>query len=191
MPLRHLKVLILSIFFFTSPLWAVSSNPHVILETSEGIIEIELMRDVAPISVSNFLNYVEEGFYNGTIFHRVISGFMIQGGGFTSRLKQKATNKPILNEADNGLSNLRGTLAMARTSDPHSATGQFFINHSDNTFLDHKAKSDQGWGYAVFGKVTQGLPVVDLIASTKTGSRGGMGDVPKENIIILSASVKH
>jgi len=163
----------------------------VVLETSEGIIEIELMRDVAPISTSNFLNYVEEGFYNGTIFHRVISGFMIQGGGFTSSMKQKATNKPILNEADNGLSNLRGTLAMARTSDPHSATGQFFINHSDNTFLDHKAKSGQGWGYAVFGKVTQGLPVVDLIASTKTGSRGGMGDVPKENIIILSASVKH
>ena len=191
MALRHLKVLILSIFFFASPLWAVSSNPQVVLETSEGIIEIELMRDVAPISTSNFLNYVEEGFYNGTIFHRVISGFMIQGGGFTSSMKQKATNKPILNEADNGLSNLRGTLAMARTSDPHSATGQFFINHSDNKFLDHKAKSGQGWGYAVFGKVTQGLPVVDLIASTKTGSRGGMGDVPKENIIILSASVKH
>ena len=191
MPLRHLKVLILSIFFFASPLWAVSSNPQVVLETSEGIIEIELMRDVAPISTSNFLNYVEEGFYNGTIFHRVISGFMIQGGGFTSRLKQKATNKPILNEADNGLSNLRGTLAMARTSDPHSATGQFFINHSDNKFLDHKAKSGQGWGYAVFGKVTQGLPVVDIIASTKTVSRSGMGDVPKENIIIISASVKH
>ena len=191
MALRHLKALILSIFFFASPLWAVSSNPQVVLETSEGIIEIELMRDVAPISTSNFLNYVEEGFYNGTIFHRVISGFMIQGGGFTSSMKQKATNKPILNEADNGLSNLRGTLAMARTSDPHSATGQFFINHSDNAFLDHKAKSGQGWGYAVFGKVTQGLPVVDLIASTKTGSRGGMGDVPKENIIIISASVKH
>ena len=191
MALRHLKALILSIFFFTSPLWAVSSNPQVVLETSEGIIEIELMRDVAPISTSNFLNYVEEGFYNGTIFHRVISGFMIQGGGFTSSMKQKATNKPILNEADNGLSNLRGTLAMARTSDPHSATGQFFINHSDNTFLDHKAKSGQGWGYAVFGKVTQGLPVVDVIASTKTGSRSGMGDVPKENIIIISASVKH
>ena len=191
MALRHLKVLILSTFFFTSPLWAVSSNPQVVLETSEGIIEIELMRDVAPISTSNFLNYVEEGFYNGTIFHRVISGFMIQGGGFTSSMKQKATNKPILNEADNGLSNLRGTLAMARTSDPHSATGQFFINHSDNTFLDHKAKSGQGWGYAVFGKVTQGLPVVDVIASTKTGSRSGMGDVPKENIIIISASVKH
>ena len=191
MALRHLKALILSIFFFASPLWAVSSNPQVILETSEGIIEIELMRDVAPISTSNFLNYVEEGFYNGTIFHRVISGFMIQGGGFTSSMKQKATNKPILNEADNGLSNLRGTLAMARTSDPHSATGQFFINHSDNKFLDHKAKSGQGWGYAVFGKVTQGLPVVDIIASTKTVSRSGMGDVPKENIIILSASVKH
>ena len=191
MALRHLKVLILSIFFFTSPLWAVSSNPQVVLETSEGIIEIELMRDVAPISTSNFLNYVEEGFYNGTIFHRVISGFMIQGGGFTSSMKQKAVNKPILNEADNGLSNLRGTLAMARTSDPHSATGQFFINHSDNKFLDHKAKSGQGWGYAVFGKVTQGLPVVDIIASTKTGSRSGMGDVPKENIIIISASVKH
>ena len=191
MALRHLKVLILSIFFFASPLWAVSSNPQVVLETSEGIIEIELMRDVAPISTSNFLNYVEEGFYNGTIFHRVISGFMIQGGGFTSSMKQKATNKPILNEADNGLSNLRGTLAMARTSDPHSATGQFFINHSDNKFLDHKAKSGQGWGYAVFGKVTQGLPVVDIIASTKTVSRSGMGDVPKENIIILSASVKH
>jgi peptidyl-prolyl cis-trans isomerase B (cyclophilin B) len=116
---------------------------------------------------------------------------MIQGGGFTSSMKQKATNKPILNEADNGLSNLRGTLAMARTSDPHSATGQFFINHSDNTFLDHKAKSRQGWGYAVFGKVTKGLPVVDIIASAKTGSRAGMGDVPKENIVIISASVKH
>ena len=191
MALRHLKFLILSIFFFASPLWAVSSNPQVVLETSEGIIEIELMRDVAPISTSNFLNYVEEGFYNGTIFHRVISGFMIQGGGFTSSMKQKTTNKPILNEADNGLSNLRGTLAMARTSDPHSATGQFFINHSDNKFLDHKAKLGQGWGYAVFGKVTQGLPVVDIIASTKTGSRNGMGDVPKENIIIISASVKH
>ena len=162
-----------------------------VLETSEGIIEIELMRDVAPISTSNFLNYVEEGFYNGTIFHRVISGFMIQGGGFTSSMKQKATNKPILNEADNGLSNLRGTLAMARTSDPHSATGQFFINHSDNAFLDHKSKSRQGWGYAVFGKVTQGLAVVDIIASAKTGSRRGMGDVPKDNIVVISASVKH
>ena len=191
MALRYIHVLILSMFFFTSPLWAVSSNPQVILETSEGIIEIELMRDAAPISTSNFLNYVEKGFYNGTIFHRVISGFMIQGGGFTSSMKQKAANKPIINEADNGLSNLRGTLAMARTSDPHSATGQFFINHSDNKFLDHKAKSPQGWGYAVFGKVTQGLPVVDIIASTKTGSRSGMGDVPKENIVIISASVKH
>jgi cyclophilin family peptidyl-prolyl cis-trans isomerase len=191
MSLRKVKALILSIFFFSSPLWAASSNPQVILETSEGVIEIELLRDAAPISTANFLDYVEKGFYNGTIFHRVISGFMIQGGGFTSSMKQKATNKPILNEADNGLSNLRGTLAMARTSDPHSATGQFFINHSDNTFLDHKAKSRQGWGYAVFGKVTQGLPVVDIIASAKTSSRGGMGDVPKENIIIISASVKH
>ncbi len=140
MPAPNLKVLIILISLFSSHLWAASSNPQVILETSKGNIEIELMRGEAPVSTSNFLDYVNEGFYNGTIFHRVISGFMVQGGGFTANMKSKPTNKPIRNEADNGLSNLRGTLAMARTSNPHSATGQFFINHKDNPILDHKKK---------------------------------------------------
>ncbi len=190
MPAPNLKVLIILISLFSSHLWAASSNPQVILETSKGNIEIELMRGEAPVSTSNFLDYVNEGFYNGTIFHRVISGFMVQGGGFTANMKSKPTNKPIRNEADNGLSNLRGTLAMARTSNPHSATGQFFINHKDNPILDHKKKSKQGWGYAVFGKVTRGLEVVDLIAAAATGTSAGMGDVPKENILIISATIK-
>jgi peptidyl-prolyl cis-trans isomerase A (cyclophilin A) len=187
MSLRHIKILILSFFFFSSHLWAATANPVVILETSKGIIEIELMRDKAPVSTTNFLNYVNESFYDGTIFHRVISGFMVQGGGFTANMKQKPASKPIINEADNGLSNLRGTLAMARTSNPHSATGQFFINHKDNLFLDHKTKSSQGWGYAVFGRVTRGLDVVDRIAAVSTGTRTGMGDVPKEPVLIISA----
>ena len=168
-----------------------AENPRVLMKTTDGDITIELFADKSPITVENFLRYADDGHYDGTVFHRVISNFMIQGGGFDTELKEKPTRDPIVNESKNKLHNTRGTLAMARTSDPHSATGQFFINHSDNTFLDHKAKSRQGWGYAVFGKVTQGLPVVDIIASAKTSSRGGMGDVPKENIIIISASVKH
>ncbi len=160
----------------------------VVLITSLGEIEVELDEAKAPISVANFLEYVDNGFYDGVIFHRVISGFMIQGGGFTPALQQKPARAPIQNEAANGLKNLRGTLAMARTNAPHSASAQWFINHKDNSFLDHPGQD--GWGYAVFGKVTQGMDVVDKIAAVKTGRKGGMGDVPIETVAIISARRK-
>lgn len=163
---------------------------NLLMKTSQGDIAIELDREKAPDSVANFLKYVEEGFYNGTIFHRVIAGFMIQGGGFDKAYAKKDTHAPIQNEADNGLKNDRGTLAMARTSDPHSATAQFFINHKNNDFLNHSGKSMQGWGYAVFGRVTSGMEVVDSIASIPTG-RGGPfpTDVPQTPVIIESVTV--
>ena len=148
-------------------------NPVVEIETSKGSLRVELFLDKAPGTVNNFLQYVDGGFYAGTIFHRVIENFMVQGGGFTEQMNQKDTNPPIQSEADNGLSNTRGTLAMARTSDPHSATAQFFINATDrNTFLDHESKTSQGWGYCVFAKVVEGLEVVDQIKKKQERTRG-------------------
>jgi peptidyl-prolyl cis-trans isomerase A (cyclophilin A) len=165
---------------------AQAETTRVLMKTSMGDIELELDGDKAPESVSNFLKYVDQGFYNGTIFHRVMKGFMIQGGGFSQDLQRKQTNAPIQNEAKNGLKNSRGTIAMARTRAPHSATAQFFINHVDNANLDYP--SFDGWGYAVFGKVTQGMEVVDQIANVPTGSTSGMQNVPNTPVIIESVS---
>ena len=161
----------------------------IIFNTNHGPISIELNSEKAPKSAENFLQYAKKGFYNGTIFHRVIDGFMIQGGGFEPGMSQKSNHDPIDNEADNGLSNLTGTLAMARTAEPHSATSQFFINVSDNFFLDHRGKTAQGWGYAVFGKVVDGMDVVNKIKSCQTTSSGGHQDVPIDDIIIESTDV--
>lgn len=159
------------------------------LNTNYGAITVELDFDKAPISSENFLEYARSGFYNGTIFHRVINDFMIQGGGFESGLKQKENGTPIENEADNGLSNVIGTLSMARTAVPHSATSQFFINVGDNLFLNHSSKTDQGWGYAVFGKVTDGMDVVNKIKQCQTASIDGHQDVPVNEIIIETVEV--
>ena len=160
----------------------------VTLETTHGNIVIELDEAKAPQTVKNFLEYVNDGFYDGTIFHRVIKNFMIQGGGFEQGMVQKPTNAPIQNEADNGLANARGTIAMARTGDPHSATAQFFINHVDNAFLNHTSPSGQGWGYCVFGKVTEGMDTVDTIAGVSTGNNMGHADVPVEDVVINKAT---
>lgn len=159
------------------------------LVTNFGTISIELDFENAPKSAGNFQQYCEEGFYDGTIFHRVINGFMIQGGGMTEDMSQKTTRAPIENEADNGLKNDKGTLAMARTGDPHSATAQFFINVSDNDFLNHTGKNPQGWGYAVFGKIIDGMDVVEKIKGIKTGNRGMHRDVPVEPVIIEKCEV--
>ncbi len=166
---------------------SAGDQPGVALDTSKGKIVLELFADKAPQTVSNFLTYVDAGFYDGTIFHRVIPGFMIQGGGFTVEMQQKETRPPIQNEADNGLQNERGTIAMARTPDPHSATAQFFINTVDNDFLNHKSKSPQSWGYTVFGRVVEGIDVVDEISRVKTASRSMHRDVPAEPVVIVSA----
>lgn len=163
-------------------------NPRVLLETSMGNITIELFQEKAPISVRNFLTYVKEGFYDGLIFHRVINGFMIQGGGMDENMQPKKTKFAIKNEADNGHKNLRGTLAMARTSVVDSATSQFFINVADNAFLDYKGKRPEDFGYAVFGQVVEGLDVVDAIKSVKTGNKAGHADVPVETITITRAT---
>ncbi|NIP45321.1 MAG: peptidyl-prolyl cis-trans isomerase [Gammaproteobacteria bacterium] len=165
-------------------------TPRVRLETSLGSVVLVLERQKAPATVENFLGYVNDGFYDGTIFHRVIDGFMIQGGGFSADLSRKATRAPIKNEADNGLENKRGTIAMARTRDPHSATAQFFINVVDNGFLDHKAPTGRGWGYAVFGQVVEGMEVVDKIRAQPTGVQAGMRDVPVTAITIERAVVE-
>ncbi|MFJ2991808.1 peptidylprolyl isomerase [Pandoraea sp. NPDC087047] len=159
------------------------------LHTNHGVIRIELDADKAPKTVENFLNYVKNGFYDGTVFHRVINGFMVQGGGFEAGMKQKSTEAPIENEANNGLKNNKYTLAMARTNDPHSATAQFFINVSDNDFLNHSAPTSQGWGYAVFGKVVEGQEVVDAIKGVKTGSKGFHQDVPVDDVVIEKAVI--
>jgi peptidyl-prolyl cis-trans isomerase B (cyclophilin B) len=159
------------------------------LKTNFGIIALELDTGRAPETVKNFLDYVESGFYSNTVFHRVIDGFMIQGGGFEPGMRQKPTQGPIKNEAGNGLKNERYTVAMARTSEPHSASSQFFINVKDNDFLNHTAPSSQGWGYCVFGKVVEGQDVVDRIKQAKTGKRGGHADVPVEDVIIERAEV--
>jgi len=158
------------------------------LETTMGDIVIELDEEKAPVTVQNFLNYVRDGFYDGTIFHRVIPNFMVQGGGFSDQMMQKMSQDPIQNEADNGLTNDRGTIAMARTQDPNSATAQFFINHNDNTFLNHTAPDVQGWGYCVFGKVSEGMDVIDAIAAVSTTNRSGHSDVPEDVIVITSAT---
>jgi cyclophilin family peptidyl-prolyl cis-trans isomerase len=162
-----------------------AANPKITIKTSMGDIEAELYEDKAPVSVKNFLEYVKKGHYKGTIFHRVISNFMIQGGGFDKNMKEKSTGAPIKNEAGNGLKNETGTLAMARTNVVDSATAQFFINVADNGFLDHRDESEAGFGYAVFGKVTSGMPVVNKIKAVKTGTRGPMEDVPLEPVVIL------
>ena len=159
------------------------------LHTNHGVITLELDAEKAPVTVANFLAYVEAGHYNNTVFHRVIDGFMIQGGGFEPGMNQKPTGEQIKNEADNGLKNDRGTIAMARTQAPHSATAQFFINIADNDFLNFKSADLQGWGYCVFGKVTDGMDVVDAIRKVKTGSSGFHQDVPKEDVIIERAEV--
>ena len=158
-------------------------------ETTHGSFVLELDRDMAPETVENFLTYVRDGFYEGTIFHRVIAGFMIQGGGFSDEFNQLNTRAPIRNEADRGLENDRGTIAMARTSDPHSATAQFFINVVDNDFLNHRSPTAQGWGYAAFGRVVEGMDTVDGIAAVETGSRGMFQDVPKETIVIRKTRI--
>jgi len=168
---------------------AAAANPKVEMETTKGKFVIELFPEKAPDTVKNFLNYVDTKFYDGTIFHRVIPKFMIQGGGFTADMKRKPAGAPIKNEADNGLKNDRGTIAMARTNDPHTATAQFFINTVNNDFLNHKSKTQQGWGYVVFGKVVAGMDVVDAISSAKTVMRGMYRDVPAENIEIRSTVV--
>lgn len=170
---------------------AEDQHPRVRMVTSYGDIVLELDREKAPKTVQNFLGYVQEGFYDGTIFHRVIDGFMIQGGGFTQDFQKKQTHPPVENEANNGLKNLNGTIAMARTNDPHSATAQFFINVANNGFLDHRSPSPRGWGYAVFGNVIEGMDVVDKIRRSPTGSGGPFPkDVPQTTVMIERATLE-
>lgn len=164
-------------------------NPRVKLVTTQGDIVLELNAEKAPNTTKNFLDYANAGFYDGTVFHRVIGNFMVQGGGFTSGMKQKETNAPIDNEADNGLKNDKYTVAMARTNDPHSATAQFFINVADNDFLNFTAPNPRGWGYAVFAKVVEGTDIVDKIKGVRTGNSGFHQDVPVEEIVITKAEV--
>ena len=191
----RLKVMLLAIGVFPlicgSALAGQNQGDKVMVEmtTSKGVIELELDAKNAPITVANFLEYVKNGHYDGTIFHRVIPGFVIQGGGLKSGMGEKATRTPIENEADNGLKNLTGAICMARTNEPHSATSQFFINLKDNSFLDHTEKSTTGWGYAVFGRVTSGMDVVEAIAAVPTGNVGGHSDVPLEDIVLEKAAV--
>jgi peptidyl-prolyl cis-trans isomerase A (cyclophilin A) len=180
------RLLLLALALLSS-ISALAANPQLEVKTSMGTLTIELYEDKAPKSVENFLRYAQDDFFNGTVFHRVIPGFMIQGGGFTPDLKQKDTRAPIPNEAKNGLKNQTGTLAMARTSDPHSATAQFFINLKDNSFLDNPGRD--GWGYAVFGKVVQGFDIVQKIAMVQTGNAGPHQNVPNTPVIIESVKL--
>lgn len=166
-----------------------TERPQVTFETSHGSFVLELDRSAAPETVENFLTYVRDGFYEGTIFHRVIAGFMIQGGGFDEEFKQLQTRAPIRNEADRGGENNRGSIAMARTSDPHSATAQFFINVADNNFLNHRNQTTQGWGYTAFGRVVEGMDTVDKIAAVWTGSRGTFQDVPRDTVLIQKTRI--
>jgi cyclophilin family peptidyl-prolyl cis-trans isomerase len=182
-----LRVLIVALLFMAPLSWADengSDKPRVRLETTLGNITLELDKTAAPKTVANFLSYVESGFYKDTLFHRVIKGFMIQGGGLDERMDRKPTREPVLNEADNGLKNIIGTIAMARTSSPHSATSQFFINTADNDSLDHRNKSSRGYGYCVFGKVVDGMDVVRKIENVDTISRAGRNDVPIDLVMI-------
>ena len=188
--IKFLGASLVALALHTGAFAADGTPVQVVMQTSKGAIEIELDAAHAPKSVQNFVDYAKAGFYNGTIFHRVIPGFMAQGGGFTPQMAQKDTRAPIGNEADNGLKNLRGTLAMARTNDPDSATAQFFINLVDNEFLNHTAKTPQGWGYAVFGKVTKGMDVVDAMAKVPTTTVGFFSDVPETPIEITRVEVK-
>ena len=184
---RRVFGLMMILFSLLSVNVHAAQNPKVVLETSMGDITLELYPDKAPATVKNFLTYADEKFYDGTVFHRVISGFMIQGGGMTADMNEKPAHSPILNEADNGLKNDRGTIAMARTNDPNSATAQFFINAKDNTFLNFRSKTIEGYGYCVFGKVTKGLDVVDAIEKTPTTTKGFFQDVPAKPVIIKKA----
>ncbi len=184
---RLLATMLLALSLAAFSALAADDDPHprVRMETSAGVIVLELNRAKAPVTVDNFLRYVRDGFYDGTIFHRVIQGFMIQGGGYTPEFRKKATRPPIENEADNGLKNRRGTIAMARTSNPHSATAQFFINVADNAFLDFVSPSARGWGYAVFGRVVEGMDVVERIQRLPTGIGGPFRrDVPQREVLI-------
>ncbi|NOZ10459.1 MAG: peptidyl-prolyl cis-trans isomerase [Gammaproteobacteria bacterium] len=191
---KNFLQLILSVSVFIVPSGAGAgaadaANPVVRITTSMGEMEIELNPKAAPKTVENFLKYVNDGFYNGTIFHRVMKAFMIQGGGFTPGMKHKEASAPIENEANNGLKNRRGSIAMARTGDPHSASSQFFINAKDNAFLDHTAKTPDGWGYTVFGMLTKGMKTLEAIEGVATGTQSGHGDVPKEDVIIEKVEV--
>ncbi len=178
-----LPMILILIFCFSGPA-AAADSPQVVMETSIGTVVIELYAQKAPITTANFLAYVQSGFYDNTIFHRVIRGFMIQGGGLTADMREKPNQPPIRNEADNGLKNNTGTIAMARTKDPHSATAQFFINVKDNPFLDYRAKTTDGWGYCVFGRVIKGMDVVHAIENVPTGRKAGQADVPIEPVVI-------
>jgi len=185
MKLKNLLIIIATFFLAVQIQIANADNPRVKIESTKGDIIIELYPDKAPVSVANFLTYVNDGAYDNTIFHRVIKGFMIQGGGYAPNYKKAETRSPIKNEADNGLKNLKYTVAMARTNDPNSATNQFFINDADNSFLDYTSKSMSGWGYAVFGKVVDGKGIVDVISSVRTGHGGPFSkDAPRKAIII-------
>ncbi|PHV10079.1 peptidylprolyl isomerase [Chitinimonas sp. BJB300] len=182
-----MKRLFFSLLLIAFAPLAHAANPHVLFTTNQGNVEIELFADKAPKSVENFLGYVNKGHYNGTIFHRVIAGFVAQGGGYSADMQEKPTGKPIQNEANNGLMNSPGTLAMARTNDPHSASAQFYINLRDNAALNYRESTPRGWGYAVFGKVVKGMDVVEKMADQPTGVVNGMPDVPLKPIIIMSA----
>jgi len=190
--MRYLLTAFTGLFLLISSVHAADdiTKKRVKIETSEGNITLELDITRAPLSVLNFIKYARSGFYDGTIFHRVISNFMIQGGGFTPELTRKAGNTPIINEADNGLRNVRGSIAMARTAEPHSATAQFFINVKDNPFLDHTSKTPRGWGYAVFGHVIKGMNVVDRIRNVRTGPNGPFpSDVPLKTVLIHKVTI--
>lgn len=186
---RYLAPLLLTVLSFSAHAEGDSALPQVKLETSLGAIVIELNDEKAPNTVANFISYVEDGFYNGTVFHRVIKDFMIQGGGFTEEFVQKSPKAPIKNEANNGLGNVRGSIAMARTGDPHSATAQFFINTVDNVFLNFRGEQGSAWGYAVFGEVVEGMDVVDTIREVSTSNKGAHQDVPNDNVVIISATI--
>lgn len=186
---RLLHLMVAAWLFAPAAANSEGDNPMIALTTNFGVIEIELYPDKAPLTVANFIAYVETGHFDGLTFHRVIPGFMIQGGGLTPDLQERQTREPIENEADNGLKNLAGALSMARTSAPHSATSQFFINLVDNEFLDHQFKSGPGWGYAVFARVTRGMDVVNNIAAVETGQRGPHADVPLEPVMIERAEI--
>jgi len=184
------RSLVIFSFFCSTGAAASDQGDNIMVEmtTSKGVITLELDAERAPVTVANFLEYVNSGHYDGTIFHRVIPGFVIQGGGMESGMREKTTQAPIENEADNGLKNLTGTICMARTNDPHSATSQFFINLKDNSFLDHTEKTPSGWGYAVFGRVTSGMEVVEAIAAVQTGNAGHHQDVPLEDVVLEKAA---
>ncbi|ALP52551.1 peptidylprolyl isomerase [Candidatus Tenderia electrophaga] len=189
--MKNLSTALLMILaVLTAPLsLAADTPPKVKLETNYGDIVLQLNPQAAPKTVDNFIQYVQDGFYDGTLFHRVIPDFMIQGGGFTTQMRKKETRAPIRNEADNGLKNVRGSVAMARTNDPHSATAQFFINVKDNDFLNHSAPNSRGWGYAVFGEVVEGMATVDEIRAVATGNRDRFRDVPIKPVIIDKATL--